>query len=179
MSKRRLLLLALPLLAAFSSSVAALPGFRPLPARSIEQQTYQGARSLAQRLVRTALPTFGRRDARLAGRVLVALQRARFAASSDLRSRNTCTARNFSLFVNAHVRDTIFVCDEVRPHARQGGPDAVGRIAQGFVHEAVHLAGEMDECVATAFELAVMDRSIGVRSNGSLLRYGSECRGRL
>lgn len=179
MSSRRFLLLVLPLLAAFTTPVQALPGFRMLPPRSTEQQTYQQSRELALRLVRTALPTLDRGDARLAGRVLVALQRARFEASSDRRSRNTCSARNFSLFVNATFRDTIFVCDEVRPHARQAGRDAVDRIAQGFVHEAVHLTGEMDECVATSFELAVMDRSIGVRSNGSLLRYGRECRGRL
>lgn len=179
MATRRLLLLILPVLVAFATPVQALPGFRMLAPRSTEQQTYQQSRELALRLVRTALPMLGRGDARLAGRVLVALQRAHVEASSDRRSRNTCAARNFSLFVHAHFRDTIFVCDEVRPHAQQAGPDAVVRIAQGFVHEAVHLAGEMDECVATSFELAVMDRSIGVRSNGSLLSYGRECRGRL
>lgn len=179
MSTCRLLLLTLPLLVASTTPVQALPGFRILPPRSTEQQTYQQSRELALRLVRTALPTLDRGDTRIARRVLIALQRARFEASSDMRSRNTCTARHFSLFVNANFRDTIFVCDEVRPHARHAGQDAVDRIAQGFVHEAVHLAGEMDECVATSFELAVMDRSIGVRSNGSLLRYGRECRGRL
>lgn len=175
----RLLLIASSLLLAFSMPARALPGFRSLPARSNEQHTYQHSRQLALRLVRTAMPSLDRGDARIAGRVLVALQRAHFEASSDRQSRSTCSARNFSLFVNVHFRDTIFVCDEVRTHAQGAGPDAVERIAQGFVHEAVHLTGEMDECVATRFELAVMDRSIGVRSNGSLLRYGRECRGRL
>lgn len=176
---KRLLFCLLPLLAAVPVPAQALPGFRLLPAGSVEQRTYEQSRELALRLVSTALPTLDRRDARIAGRVLVALRRTRFQASSDSHSRNTCRARNFSLFVNAAFRDTIFVCDEVRPHAREAGRDAVDRIAQGFVHEAVHLTGEMDECVATRFELSVMDRSIGVRSFGSQLRYGRECRGRL
>lgn len=179
MSIKRLVLCFLPLLAAFPVPTEALPGFRPLPARSVEQHTYEQSRELALRVVSTALPTLDRRNAWIAGRVLVALRRTRFLASSDRRSRHTCLSRNFSLFVNAAYRDTIFVCDEVRPHARRAGRDAVDRIAQGFVHEAVHLTGEMDECVATRFELAVMDRSIGVRSLGSQLRYGQECRGRL
>jgi hypothetical protein len=172
-------LIAISLLLFSSAPPAALPGFRVLPPRSVEQHTYQQSRELALRLVRLAMPRLDPGDASMAYRVLIALQRAHFEASSDTRSSNTCRARNFSLFVNAHFRDTIFVCDEVRTHAQGGGQDALDRIAQGFVHEAVHLTGEMDECVATRFELAVMERSIGVRSAGSQLRYGRECRGRL
>lgn len=170
--------LAAALIAALASPALALPGFRPLPHRNLEQQAYQQAQDLAVDLLSAALPRLGARDARLAGRVRVALRRARFVASSDERSRRTCSSRQFSLFVHVHVRDTIFVCDEVRPHARGASADAINRLAQGFVHEAVHLAGEMDECAATRFELAVMDRTIGVRSSGSQLRYGRECRGR-
>lgn len=179
MTQRSLRLIALTVLVALSAPVQALPGFRALPPGSLELRTYLQSRELALRLVRAALPTLDRRDARIAVPVLVALQRSRFEASSDLRSRRTCAARNFSLFVNAYHPHTIFVCDEVRPHARDPSADAINRIAQGFVHEAVHLTGEMDECVATRFELSVMEGSIGVRSNGSQLRYGRECRGRL
>ena len=176
--KVKICFLLAALMAAVAPPALALPGFRPLPHRSSEQQAYLQARVLAVDLVGAALPRMAARDARLAGQVLVALRRTRFLASSDLRSRRTCSSRQLSLFVNVHVRDTIFVCDEVRPHARGASADAINRLAQGFVHEAVHLAGEVDECAATRFELAVMDRTIGVRSNGSQLRYGRECRGR-
>lgn len=174
------LLAAVVLFAALAAPPApaqALPGFRTLPRASAEHQTYLEARVLAVGLVRRALPGMNGREARMGGRVLAALQRTRFVVSSDARSRTTCSTRHFSLFVNAYFRDTIFVCDEVRPHARRANPDALNRIAQGFVHEAVHLTGEMDECVATRFERAVMDRTIGVRSQGSQIRYGVQCRG--
>lgn len=178
MNAYRSLLAAALLVAIAMPARASLPGFRPLPPRSAEQHTYLQARELAIGLVGSALPRLSLRDARFADRVLVALRRARFLASTDRRSRQICSSRQFSLFVNVAFRDTIFVCDEVRPHARGASADAVNRLAQGFVHEAVHLAGEVDECVATRFELAVMDRTIGVRSNGSQISYGRECRGR-
>jgi hypothetical protein len=178
MSNRRLSVALAVLLAgaALAPSAQALPGFRSLPAGSPEQQTYLQARAEAIALVRAALPRLGAGDARLALRVIPALQAARFLASSNQQSWRTCAARRYSLFVNAYYRNQVFVCDEVRPHARAGGEDALLRIAQGFVHEAVHLTGEMDECVATRFEIAVMQRTIGVRSQGSRIRYGGECR---
>lgn len=178
MDPKAIFLTVFVLFATLAAPAHALPGFRTLPRASSEHQTYLQARVLALELVRTALPRMSGHEARMGGRVLARLQRARFVVSSDARSRRTCAARHFSLFVNADFRDIIFVCDEVRPHARGASPDALNRIAQGFVHEAVHLAGEMDECVATRFELSVMDRSIGVRSHGSQLSYGRECRGR-
>ena len=170
--------LALALLlagAALAPAAQAIPGFRPLPAGSPEQQSYLYARSEAEALVRAALPRLGAADARMARRVIPALQQARFLASSNRQSGQLCTARRYSLFVNAHYRNQIFVCDEVRPHARAGGPDALRRIAQGFVHEGVHLTGELDECVAARFELAVMQRTIGVQTHGSQIRYGAQC----
>jgi hypothetical protein len=162
--------------AAQASAARALPGFRPLPSGSFELQTYLQARVEALTLVREALPHLPPADARMAARVLAVLPRARFLASSDRDSARTCSSRGYSLFVNAYFRDRIFVCDEVRPHAREGGRDARLRLAQGFVHEAVHLTGELDECVATRFELAVMQRTIGVQSQGSQIRYGAQCR---
>ena len=164
--------------ALLASPAQALPGFRPLPAYSVEQRTYLDARDMAADLVRDALRALRGRDRVLGLRVLSALQQARILASTDFRSQRLCAARQYSLFVNAYYQNQIFVCDEVRPHARNPNQDALDRIAQGFVHEAVHLTGEMDECEATRFELAVMNQTIGIKSRGSQIRYGAQCRGR-
>lgn len=152
------------------------PGFRGLPAGSAEQQAYLQARELAVDLVGDALPRMAPAQRRMGLRVARELRGARFLASSDARSRKLCRDRRYSLFVNSSRPDVIFICDEVRPHARRADSDAIARLAQGFVHEAVHLAGDMDECAATAFELAVMRRTIGIRSEGSQLSYGALCR---
>lgn len=177
---RTLLLLALASLsgAALAQRAPPIPGFRPLPAASAEQQNYLESRAMAVALVREAMPGLNGRGARLGARVIAALEQARFLASTDAQSRRTCSARQYSLFVNAYFRNTIFVCDEVRRHARRASQDALNRIAQGFVHEAVHLTGELDECVATRFELTVMERTIGIQSQGSQIRYGAQCRSR-
>ena len=178
MRRYRILSVLAMLCATLSPAVQAIPGFRPLPAASVEQQNYLEARLLAVALVREAMPGLNARGERLAARVIAALGKARFLASTDANSRQTCSARRYSLFVNAYFRNTIFICDEVRAHARRANQQALNRIAQGFVHEAVHLAGELDECVATRFEVTVMDRTIGVQSQGSQIRYGAQCRGR-
>lgn len=179
MNKHRALLPVLWIAAGLlASSVQALPGFRPLPEASLEQRTYLDARDMAADLVREALPGLRGRDGLLGRRVLSALQQARILTSTDFRSQRLCATRQYSLFVNAYYHNQIFVCDEVRPHARNPNQDALDRIAQGFVHEAVHLTGEMDECEATRFELAVMNQTIGIKSRGSQIRYGAQCRGR-
>ncbi len=154
---------------------SALPGFRALSADSLEQHSYEQGRNLALDLIRRARPTLSRRDARLADAAVPRLGRARFLASSDRASWTTCASGSYSLFVTAREPGRIFVCDDVRPHAQAGGADAVAILAQGFVHESAHLAGERDECAATRFELAVMDRTIGRRSAGSRIRYGAQC----
>ena len=174
MTGRRVLILLAMICAAMAQPVQAIPGFRPLPAASAEQQNYLKARVMAVALVREAMPSLNARGARLGARVISALGKARFLASTDAQSRRTCSARRYSLFVNAYFRNTIFICDEVRSHARHANQEALNRIAQGFVHEAVHLTGELDECVATRFEVMVMDRTIGVQSQGS--RYRSSWR---
>lgn len=178
MTGRRVLILIAIICAAMAQPVQAIPGFRPLPAASAEQQNYLEARVMAVALVREAMPSLNARGARLGARVISALQKVRFMASTNARSQQICSARQYSLFVNASFRNTIFICDEVRTHARHANQDAFNRIAQGFVHEAVHLTGEMDECVATQFEVTVMDRTIGVQSQGSQIRYRAQCRGR-
>ena len=168
------------LLLGFSSAAAiAAPGagFRPQPGDSVEQQTYLRGRALAMQLVRDARPTLGFADRRLAARVVNELAGARFLASTDRQSRQLCSTRRYSLFVNAARPAVIHVCDVVRVHARRPDADAISRLAQGFVHEAVHLAGNMDECAAMDFELAVMRRTIGIRSQGSLISYGARCQG--
>jgi hypothetical protein len=152
-------------------------GFLALPTGSAEQQAYLQGRDLAEQLVVEALPRLAPAQRRMALRVRRELEGARFLASSDARSRRLCRERRYSLFVNAARPDVIFVCDEVRPHARRGGDARIATLAQGFVHEAVHLTGEMDECVATRFELAVMRRTIGVQSAGSQISYGAQCFG--
>jgi hypothetical protein len=133
---------------------------------------------LAISLLQRAEPTLGRREARLARAAGAALARTRIAVSTDRRSYATCASGRFSLFVRERMHDRVFVCDDVRPHARAGGADAVAVLAQGFVHEAAHLAGVRDECAAMRFELAVMDRTIGRRSAGSRISYAARCRDR-
>ena len=171
------LLMAASLLSmAVATPVAASDdGFRALPRDSAEQQTYQRSRSLALSLVREAQPTLGFGHRRLADHVLRELTAVRFLASSDARSRRLCRDRRYSLFVRASRLHVIHVCDEVRPHARGGDADAVARLAQAFVHEAVHLTGDLDECAAMDFELAVMRRTIGIRTQGSQISYGARC----
>lgn len=168
-------LLVAALLAIASRPAAALPGFRALPANSLEQRNYESGRSLALDLIRRARPALAGRNAGIADIAVRELATARFYASTDAQSLRTCARGSYSLFVREHVPGRVFVCDDVRPHARSGGADAVAVLAQGFVHESAHLAGERDECVATAFELAVMDQTIGRRSAGSQIRYGAEC----
>jgi hypothetical protein len=164
---------------AFAAPTAqALPGFHTPPAGSVEARTYAEGKALALSLLRRAGPTLGRGDARLARAAGAALAAARIAVSTDRRSYATCARGRFSLFVRERVHDRVFVCDDVRPHARAGGADAVAVLAQGFVHEAAHLAGVRDECAAMRFELAVMDRTIGRRSAGSRISYAAQCRDR-
>lgn len=158
-------------------SAHALPGFRALPAGSVEARSYAEGRSLALSLLQRAGPALGRDDARLARAAAGALARARIEVSTDRRSYATCASGRFSLFVRERVPGRVFVCDDVRPHARAGGAAAVAILAQGFVHEAAHLAGVRDECAAMRFELAVMDRTIGRRSAGSRISYAARCRG--
>ncbi len=163
------------LMAAATPPARALPGFRALPANSLEQRNYEQGRGLALDLLRRARPALAGRNARIADMAVSQLAAARFLASSDRLSLRACAAGSYSLFVSEREPGRIFVCDDVRPHARAGGAEAVAILAQGFVHESAHLAGERDECVATAFELAVMDSTIGRRSAGSRIRYGAQC----
>lgn len=171
---RRLALITL-LLAGAPLLAQALPGFRALPPGLPEAVNYEQARSLALSLLRRAAPGLPPEQARLARAAAGELARARFYASSDRQSWRTCATGSYSLFVDQHAPGRVFVCDDVRPHARAGGAEAIAILAQGFVHESAHLAGVRDECVATRFELAVMDRTIGRRSTGSRIRYGARC----
>jgi len=169
------LLVGLSAIPAETATAAPDDGFRPLPRDSIEQQTYQRSRSLALALVREAQPTLGFGHRRLADQVVRELAGVRFLASSNAGSRQLCRDRRYSLFVRTSRPDVIHVCDEVRPHARRPDADAVARLAQAFVHEAVHLTGDLDECAAMDFELAVMRRTIGIRTQGSQISYGARC----
>jgi hypothetical protein len=178
MNARLLVVLLVSSLALASPAAQALPGFRAPPAGSVEARSYAEGKTLAISLLRRAEPGLGRGEARLARAAGTALARARIAVSTDRRSYATCASGRFSLFVRERVRDRVFVCDDVRPHARAGGADAVAVLAQGFVHEAAHLAGVRDECAAMRFELAVMDRTIGRRSAGSRISYAAQCRER-
>jgi hypothetical protein len=159
------------LLAVVPLTAEALPGFRSLPARGTEAANVEQARQLALSLLRRARPALGRDDARLADDATRELAAARFLASSDRQGWRTCATGNYSLFVDPKVARRIFICDDVRPYARAGGAAAIAILAQGFVHESVHLAGVHDECAATRFELAVMDLTIGRRSAGSSISY--------
>lgn len=170
-----LFLAGLPAAASATPAAASDDGFRPLPGDSVEQRAYQRSRSLALHLVREARPTLGFGHRRLADHVIDELAGVRFLVSSDAGSRGLCRDRRYSLFVRASRPDVIHVCDEVRPHARSADIDAIGRLAQAFVHEAVHLTGDLDECAAMDFELAVMRRTIGIRTQGSQISYGARC----
>jgi hypothetical protein len=179
MNARLPILIALLLSVALAAPPArALPGFRAPPAGSVEARSYADGRRLAISLLQRAEPGLGRAEARLARRAAASLARARIVVSTDRRSYATCASGRFSLFVRERVHDRVFVCDDVRPHAQAGGAAAVAVLAQGFVHEAAHLAGVRDECAAMRFELAVMDRTIGRRSEGSRISYAAQCRQR-
>lgn len=168
-------------LASLAGAASAAPdaasddGFRPLPRDGVEEQTYLRSRSLALYLVREAQPRLGFGHRRLADHVIRELAGVQFLASSNAASRRLCGDRRYSLFVQASRPGIIHICDEVRPHARQPDVDAIARLAQGFVHEAVHLTGDLDECAAMDFELAVMRRTIGSRTQGSQISYGARC----
>lgn len=170
-----ILLAGLAAMTGANAAMASGDGFRPLPPDSVEQQTYQRSRSLALYLVREAQPTLGFGHRRLADHVIRELAGVRFLASTNAGSRQLCRDRRYSLFVRAARPDVIHVCDEVRPHARSADADAITRLAQAFVHEAVHLTGDLDECAAMDFELAVMRRTIGIRTEGSRISYGARC----
>ena len=170
-----ILVASLLALAAATPVAASDDGFRPLPRDGVEQQSYQRSRSLAVSLVREAQPTLGLGHRRLADHVIRELARVRFLASASAGSRQLCRDRRYSLFVRASRPNVIHVCDEVRPHARSADADAIARLAQAFVHEAVHLTGDLDECAAMDFELAVMRRTIGIRTQGSQISYGARC----
>jgi hypothetical protein len=152
-------------------SAEALPGFRALPAGGAEAANVEQARVLALSLLRRARPALGPGDVRLADAAARELAAARFLASTDQQSLRTCAAGAYSLFVDPQSPRRIFICDDVRPYARAGGAAAIAVLAQGFVHESAHLTGVHDECAATRFELAVMDRTIGRRSAGSRISY--------
>ena len=164
---------------ACSAQATAPPqGFARLGPATPEQQTYSRARELAINLVRGAAPELDARDRRLAAGVMRSLRDAAVLVSATAKARETCAARQYSMFINAYMGNRIYICDEVRAHARGGSASATAVIAQGMIHEAVHLAGQMDECEATRFEVGVMQLTIGVKSRGSQIRYGRECRGR-
>jgi len=173
-TRGRALALALPcalLCALLPHAALALPGFRALPARGVEAANVEQARVLALSLLRRARPALGPEDVRLADAAARELAAARFLASTDQQSLRTCASRDYSLFVDPQEPRRIYICDEVRPYARAGGAAAIAVLAQGFVHESAHLTGVHDECAATRFELAVMDRTIGRRSAGSRISY--------
>ena len=140
-----------------------------------EALKYELARSLAIELLGNArgLATATESLATEAARNLAS---ARFVVAADAEADRQCAQVAASLFVLQTVPNTIYVCADTRWHVLNE-PDPVTVLAQGFIHEAVHLAGITDECEATKLELLVMGRD--VTSFANFHRYSKQCNGLL
>lgn len=117
--------------------------------------------------------------ASLAAEVGKQLASARFVVAAGAEADRQCAQVAASLFVLQTVPGTIHVCADTRWHV-QNEPGPVNAIlAQGFIHEGVHLAGITDECEATRLELLVARATSGITSFANLQKYGKQCGGLL
>ena len=154
------------------------PGFYELGASSVEGQNYEKGRMLALQLLGSAS---GLDDemASLAAKASEHLAAAKFYVSADAEGDRQCAKIVASLFVSANFPNVIFICADTRWHVQQGSGPTTNILAQGFVHEAVHLAGTTDECAATLLELKVAGDGLGAIGYGNFRRYSKLCDGLL
>ncbi len=153
-----------------------VPGFAKLLDSGKEKLLYQQGQAMALAWLANA----GGLDESLRALASIAaerLARARFQVAVNAQGDQYCAKVVASLFVVQTIPDTIFVCADTRWHVQQKDGPVTAILAQGFVHEAVHLAGITDECKATRLEIAVARNNIGSFNPGNLERYASQCAG--
>lgn len=159
-----------------SGAAADGPAFYELAASKDEALNYAQARSLAIELLGTAAG-LDESTALLARQAASQLQSASFVVAAGAEADRQCAQVAASLFVLQTVPNTIFVCADTRWHVQNEPDPVVGILAQGFIHEGVHLAGETSECEATKLELRVMGRNVASFAN--FRRYSKQCPGLL
>lgn len=161
-----------------AASDMVTPGFYELGASSQEWQEYEQGRELALRLLGN---TNGLDDstAALAARAAENLAAARFYVAADAQGDRQCARVVASLFVTSDFPKSIFICADTRWHVQRAQGLAEEVLAQGFIHEAVHLAGITDECVATLLELKFARDGLGAVTYGNFRRYSRQCNGLL
>ncbi|MBC7656871.1 MAG: hypothetical protein H7147_06825, partial [Frankiaceae bacterium] len=105
------------------------------------------------------------------------LASARFVVAAGAEADRQCAQVAASLFVLQTVPGTIHVCADTRWHVQNEPGPVTAILAQGFIHEGVHLAGITDECKATKIELWVARATTGISSLANLRKYGKQCDG--
>ena len=156
---------------------SAPPGFEELPANDPEQKNYLEAKKRATlAIIKASNKVLPARN--MIERAYNALASAKIYVSTNELSEQRCASNNNAgFFVNAERHPgIIFICQHTRS-GMQRTPTSrfIDRVSQLFVHEAVHLAGDADECFATRFEMSVMIRTSGIKTDGNLRRYSSQC----
>ena len=171
------------ILAGNSSSAAAsagvvTPGFYELALSSEEALKYERGRMLALQLLGSST---GLDDsmAPLAGKAAEHLAAAKFYVSADAEGDRQCTQIVASLFVTRNYPNAIFICADTRWHVQNSSSSVANILAQGFIHEAVHLSGITDECKATLLELEVAGSRLDSVNYGNYRRYSKQCDGLL
>ena len=164
--------------AAVTSADVAAPGFYELEASSAEAQEYEQGRMLALQLLGNAT---GLDDsvAPLAVKAMESLAAAKFYVSADAEGDRQCAQIVASLFVTRNFPNAIFICADTRWHVRNSSHSVAKILAQGFIHEAVHLSGITDECKATLLELEVAGNGLDSVNFGNYRRYSKQCDGLL
>ena len=171
-------ILAVGSCSAVASVGVVIPGFYELAASSDEAQKYEQGRLLALQLLGSAID-LDDSIASLAGKVAEHLAAAKFHVSADAEGDQQCAKLASSLFVSDNFPNTIFICADTRWHVQNTAQSTANILAQGFIHEAVHLSGIADECQATLLELEVSGNGLGAVGYGNLRRYAKQCDGLL
>ena len=151
-----------------------VPGFTRLVSSAEEKLSYQQGQALALAWLGHA-GELGESLGALAGAAAQHLARARFQVAANAEGDRYCAKVAASLFVLETIPDTIFICADTRWHVQQEDGPVTAILAQGFVHEAVHLAGTTDECQATRLEIAVAGNNIDDVNLGNVKRYARQC----
>ena len=171
-------ILAIGLCPAVASAGVVNPGFYELAASSEEGQRYEQARMLALELLGGG-SELDESLAALAAKAAEHLATAKFYVAADAEGDRQCAAIVASLFVTGNFPNSIFICADTRWHVQQIAGSTESILAQGFIHEAAHLAGTADECLATLLELKVVASSLGTVNYGNFSRYAAQCDGLL
>jgi hypothetical protein len=153
-------------------------GFIEIQQNNTEKQNYDNAKVLAIKLIKQASSSLNEEGQSLGLNVIEHLKNTKILVSSNNVSEEKCLSKDYSLFVNSHFFNDIFVCSDVRRNVMEASKYVVSVLAQGFIHEGVHLTQNHDECVATLYERTVMKDTIGIQDDGSYKRYYDLCKNR-